>query len=434
MPDTKTTVTQAPSQRDRFVRNISEAVGGPLGTHARPGVVAVRFFTVQRVLVVMTVVSALVALMLKQHCRTAGWNSPDEFTTMCFSQVPHDLAPAADPGSAAFAPVVKLIASLTAAIATASGASLREQQLTFFDANAVLMILAWVATVLVVSFSVRKNPWSGAVIAASPLLVFTGLSGWYIWGCLASALSIWLYYRRRLYAGALCSGIAVATNPMLFVIPLALCVLLLGHRRRRQAVFTAGITVAAWIIVNLPLMVLQPGSWARYFGQFFTSAPTEGSVFGAVNAAAQRLGVAGFTPSDAAFASLGITVIGLAVITMLWLRSTRLPSLALLSATMLAWVLLCNSQTTVASYVLLLPLLALVSTGWLSLVLWQIMCVVGYCGTLLQLGMTHGDGVAAHGIDIPFFLLALTLAGASTVGIIAVATARFFRPPAGVPF
>ena len=77
-----------PSRSDSLLRNFTEVVGGPLGRHSAPGQISPAPFTVERVLVILTVIAALLAVLAKDYCRVNGWETPTQFYATCYSDFP----------------------------------------------------------------------------------------------------------------------------------------------------------------------------------------------------------------------------------------------------------------------------------------------------------------------------------------------------------
>ena len=70
--------------------------------------------------------------------------------------------------------------------------------------------------------------------------------------------------RRPVLAGALIGlGVAAKLYPILLLIPLALLGLRTG--RLREVGKTAVAAVVAWLVVNLPVMVMFPRGWSEFF-------------------------------------------------------------------------------------------------------------------------------------------------------------------------
>ena len=87
-PDRKLARLVVPSRSDRLLRNFTELIGGPLGQRSAPGVVSPGFFTVERVLIILTVLAALAAITIKDYCRVNGWETPSQFYATCYSDFP----------------------------------------------------------------------------------------------------------------------------------------------------------------------------------------------------------------------------------------------------------------------------------------------------------------------------------------------------------
>ncbi|HET6268715.1 MAG TPA: hypothetical protein VFE00_01405, partial [Arthrobacter sp.] len=64
-----------PSRSELLLRNFTELIGGPMGHRSAPGIVSPGFFTVERVLVLLTVLAALAGILVKNYCRSNGWDS-----------------------------------------------------------------------------------------------------------------------------------------------------------------------------------------------------------------------------------------------------------------------------------------------------------------------------------------------------------------------
>src|SRR5512141_1925023 len=77
-----------PSRSDRLLRNFTELVGGPMGRRSAPGIVSPGFFTVERVLILLTVLAAVIGIVLKSSCRINGWETPGQFYATCYSDFP----------------------------------------------------------------------------------------------------------------------------------------------------------------------------------------------------------------------------------------------------------------------------------------------------------------------------------------------------------
>ena len=84
--------------------------------------------------------------------------------------------------------------------------------------------------------------------------------------------------RRGVLAGVLI-GLAVATKfyPLLFFGPLLLLCLRAG--RMREFWVTFGSAAAAWLVVNVPVMIAAPSGWARFYQLSETRSADWGSIW-----------------------------------------------------------------------------------------------------------------------------------------------------------
>src|SRR5262249_13711010 len=127
------------------------------------------------------------------------------------------------------------------------------------------LALAWLATVWATTGMSGRRIWDGALVAASPLVIFqifTNFDGL----ATAFAMSGLLAWARRrpVLAGVLIGlGAAAKLYPLLFLGPL----FVLGIRTGRLGgvARTAVGAIATWFLVNLPVLLLFPRGWSEFF-------------------------------------------------------------------------------------------------------------------------------------------------------------------------
>lgn len=135
----------------------------------------------------------------------------------------------------------------------------------FFNIAAFGLALAWLATVWATAMLAGRRVWDAALVAASPILIFQIFTNF---DALATALAIGgllAWSRRRPTLAGILIGLGVAAKlwPALFLLPLFLLGLRTG--RLADAVRTAAVTVATWVAVNLPVMLLYPRGWSEFY-------------------------------------------------------------------------------------------------------------------------------------------------------------------------
>ncbi|HAG60225.1 MAG TPA: hypothetical protein DCL83_13370, partial [Arthrobacter bacterium] len=146
-----------PSRSDLLLKNFTELIGGPMGARSAPGLVSPGVFSVERVLIILTVLAALAGIAIKGYCRTNGWETPSQFYSTCYSDFPDFFRnrglgdgtfPLLSPGSLFEDPVLMgLIAGATAWLVPGVGVT-DTRILGYFDVNATLVAAVWIVTVL----------------------------------------------------------------------------------------------------------------------------------------------------------------------------------------------------------------------------------------------------------------------------------------------
>ncbi|WP_285727992.1 hypothetical protein [Psychromicrobium xiongbiense] len=429
-----------PTRSDPTLSRMTEGIGGPLGRHAEPGVVPPRFFTVERVLVLLVGLSAVLAVLFKDHCRQVGWLTPDQFSTTCASDIV-----AAGPGTdTPLAPLTSLLAALTGWLSGAQPAD-AAGTLRFFDLNAGLIVVAWLLGVLALARSNRLRPWDAAVFAASPLLLFSAYASWDLWVAALIGIGLFLFSRRTFFDAGLVLGVAGAMHPVAALTVTAAVVLAVRRARESRASYGLGAGrleagpalavgpllvggVLSWLAITVASFVLFPTRWLAYWVVPWTDPPAEGSLYGAVNALVAKLGVEAFSGSDALVVSAALLIIGLVGLLLIAARTPLPPRLAALAFVLTAWALLVDKHAGPQQAVWLLPLLALARPRWKTVLCWQALALAYYLAYLLHLGVIRGDNNTQHGIDGPYYALVVLSFDLGTLVLIVLVCREMFQP------
>src|SRR5436190_7749227 len=136
----------------------------------------------------------------------------------------------------------------------------------FFDVTVVLLALFAVAGTLATAYLAgRSRRWTALLVALAPGLILASFINWDLiaMGLVAMGMAAWAA-RRQVLAGVLL-GLAVATKfyPLVFFGPLLLLCLRAG--RLRAFTVTAVSAAVAWLAVNLPVALIAPAGWARFY-------------------------------------------------------------------------------------------------------------------------------------------------------------------------
>ncbi|MET0899620.1 MAG: glycosyltransferase family 87 protein [Mycobacterium sp.] len=313
-PDTRSAEQRdLPSRNDPMVSAMADMVGGPVGRHAVIG--RQRFLTPLRVLFVIALVFMALGWTTKSAClqtvgtgtadqRVANWENQRAYYELCYSDtVPLYTAELLSQGKFPYKsswletddtgqprqtydgvtavrymeyPVItgvyqyvsmalaKTYSALTKAVTwpVLSGVA---EVVMFFNIAALGLALGWLVTVWATAMLAGRRIWDAALVAGSPLLIFQIFTNF---DALATAFAMgamlaWAR-KRPVLAGVLIGlGVAAKLYPVLLLLPILLLALRSG--RLVEAGKTVASALAAWLVVNLPIMVLFPQGWAEFF-------------------------------------------------------------------------------------------------------------------------------------------------------------------------
>lgn len=405
-----------PSRSDPFLRNFTELIGGPLGQRSAPGIVAPGFFTVERVLILLTVLASVIGILLKSYCRTNGWESPGQFYATCYSDFP-ELFKNRGLGDGAFPfitqgaffeyPVLMgFIAGATALLVPGEGVS-AGRILAYFDINAALIAAVWIVTVLATARMARRRTWDAAMVAVAPGIILAGTINWDMWAVGLLALGMYCFSRNKLVLAGIFIGLGTATKLYPVLILGAVLLLALRTGRIRAILVTAGAAAAAWLAVNLPVAAMNPEGW-KYFYQFTEDRPAGySSPWFAYNLVAGRLGWLPLQPEAVNTLAMNLFVLACVLIGILALAAPRRPRLAQLVFLIVAAFILTNKVYSPQFVIWLIPLLALARPRWRDFLVWQTFEALHWAAVWMYLGQVTSGGVAQHNIDMPYYVLAV---------------------------
>ncbi len=422
-----------PSRSDPLLRPLVEATGGPLGRHSDPGRIAPRWFTVERVLIILTVCAAVLAVVVKNPCRVTGWSSPDYFYRACYSDwaelyrsrdFSEGVLPFITPGALFEYPVLLgLLASATAFLVDvlAGDAGADRKVLLYFDVNSVLIAMVWLLTVLATLRLAGRRPWDAAIVAIAPVIIVSGTINWDLWAVLLATAGMLAFARRRpVLAGILWGlGTAVKLYPVLLLG--AVLVLALRTGRYRPLVLAVAGTAGAWLVVNVPFMLRDSEAWTY----FLTFSETRDAGFSSgwfvYNALARRAGAATLSSATINTAAAVLFTLSCLAVAVLALRARRRPRFAQLALLIVGAFILCNKVYSPQYALWLIPLLALAVPRWNVVLGWQVVEVLHWWAVWLYLGGQTSGGAPEHNLGLGTYswaVLAHILATAWVMGIV----------------
>jgi len=417
-----------PTVDDPVVGALSEPIGGPVGSRARPREVGGRssWWTPVRVLLGLTALSFALGLVAQGSCVADQWRGDGQFARVCGSEIADaytgtGLVESAWPWSSdedtlsrhAVLEEPALVGLWTYAAARAtqlvSGGpaleerygvaaatlprdpDIRRERTIFVAANAVGLAVLALLTTLALSRVHRRRPWDAAGFAVAPLLVVTGLTAWDLIAVSAVGLALLAWSRRRaVVAGALVgAGAAAAVWPVLLLGAVALSAA--RTRRLVEVPRTVAAAAVAWACLNLPALVSGPDQWQRFWAVAADRGPDSGTLWTVLDGS---IGISHDAVLATSWALVGVWVAGVATLCLLAPSPPRVSQAALL---LVAGFVLLRPAFEPHQALWLLPLAALARPRWRDLLIWQ-SCAVGFAamhswwrGGLLDPG---GDGPA----------------------------------------
>lgn len=398
-----------PSRNDRLLRRFTEVLGGPLGRYTAPGVVSPGFFTIPRVLILLTTAAALLALLAKTPCRLNGWS--DQFYQACYSDWPAlfgarglgaGIYPFISPGSEFEYPV--LLGLLAGFVAWLVPAGADSRGLVYFDLNAVFATAAWIVTVIATMRMANRRPWDAAMVAVAPAMILSIFINWDIWAVMLAALAMLAFARNKpLLAGVLLGlGTALKLYPVLILG--AVLVLALRTLKLRAAAVTFAATALTWLVVNVPFMLRDFQGWKYFYDFSRDRGAGNSSVWQAWNITFPEHAV------DAAFISFWayfLFALACAGIAVLALAAPQRPRIAQLVFLIVAAFILTNKVYSPQFVLWLVPLLALARPRWRDFLIWQFFEVMHFWAIWLYLAFLIGGGAPENNLDPGWFVLSV---------------------------
>ncbi|MFI6344860.1 glycosyltransferase family 87 protein [Streptomyces sp. NPDC050560] len=392
MPSAEMTPTGArepdpvrPTAEDAVAAAGSELIGGPLGRWALTGT---SWWTPVRVVTLVMLGMFALGMIQKLPCYDGAWffGASSQYTHACYSDVPHlfqgrgfadGLVPYFDriPGDMDYLeyPVLTGVFMEVAAWLTPGGGTLQHQEQVYWMVNAGMLMICAAVIAVCVTRTHRGRPWDGLLVALAPAFALTATINWDLFAVALTAAAMLMWSRRRHLAFGILLGLATAAKlyPALLLGPLLLLCWRAGAWRA-YATALAG-AVGAWLVVNLPVILLAPEGWAK----FYTFSQERGVDFGSFwLIIAQRANPSLATGTVNTLATL-LMLLSCVILAALTLTAPRRPRFAQLAFLVVAAFILTNKVYSPQYVLWLVPLAALARPRWRDFLIWQV-CEAGY--------------------------------------------------------
>jgi uncharacterized membrane protein len=412
------TATVRPTEQDEVAAAGSELIGGPVGRRAVTGR---GWWSPVRVIALVMIGMFALGMVQKLPCYNGGWfyGQTSQYVHACYSDIPHlyngrgfaagltpyvDRIPADISGGMEYLeyPVLTGLFMKAAAWMTPVGPDLVEREQIYWLVNAGMLMVCAAVIAVCVALTHRRRPWDALLVALAPAFALNATINWDLLAVSLTAAGVLLWSRGRPLGAGVLLGLATAAKlyPLLLLGPL----LVLCWRAGRLRAFGAALggAVLAWAGVNLPVMVMAPQGWSKFY-TFSQERPLDFGSFWLI--LSQRTGLALETEMVNTYAVL-LMLAGCAGIATLTLYAPRRPRFAQLAFLVLALFVL-TTKVYSPQYVLwLIPLAALARPRWRDFLIWQAGEVLYFVGIWMYLAWT-GSGDAHQGLPTEGYQLAI---------------------------
>ncbi|MEV5957644.1 glycosyltransferase 87 family protein [Streptomyces sp. NPDC051987] len=409
-----------PTREDEVAAAGSELIGGPIGRRALLGT---SWWTPLRVVVIVAVGMFALGMVQKLPCYDSGWffGASSQYTHACYSDIPHlyqgrgfadGLVPYFDklPGDMDYLeyPVLTGVFMEVAAWLTPGSGSIMLQEQVYWFVNAGMLMLCAAAIAVCVVRTHRRRPWDGLLVALAPAFALTATINWDLLAVALTAAAMLMWSRSRPLAFGVLLGLATAAKlyPVFLLGPLFLLCWRAG--KWREFLVATGGAVAAWLVVNLPVMIFAFDGWSK----FYTFSQERGVDFGSFWLIwAQNT----TNPPSIGFVNTAATVLvllcflGIAALT---LTAPRRPRFAQLAFLVVAAFILTNKVYSPQYVLWLVPLAVLARPKWRDFLIWQACEVAYFLGIWMYLAYTtSGDAHKGLPTDGYHWAIAVHLLG-----------------------
>ncbi|WP_051005101.1 glycosyltransferase family 87 protein [Blastococcus saxobsidens] len=442
--------TRPPERRDRVIpswddpvaRQASEAVGGPWGRFAVTG--RALFWTPLRVCLLLTTLAAAVAWLKQAPCSDGNWAGFVQYTHLCYSDgVPLFALYGLDEGAVpyldsaveypvltgGFMAVAAALSGLYDRAAAASGLLPAVPAVQSYYAVTCLLLTACAFLVVRSTLALAgRRPWDAAMIGLSPLVVVHAFTNWDLFAVALAGLGLWAWARSRPVLAGLLLGLGAAAKLYPVFLLLTLFLLCLRAGRLRTWVRTAAAAMAAWSAVNVPVALVAPEGWSRFFTLNRTRPVDPDSLWNiALHLSGNRLLDGPLAEGEAPTVLNAVVAVallaGVAAVARLVRVAPVRPRVAQVAFLLVAVFLLTNKVWSPQYSLWLLPLAILARPRWRSLLAWQATEALLWVPRMLWYLGTENNGVA-----VEWFFVAVTVRDVAVVVLMALVVRDVLDP------
>jgi len=458
-----------PTLDDPVAAAASEAIGGPMGEHARPP----RRWWTPSLLVLLAACAFAVGMLQKAPCYEDTWlDGSERYTAMCYSDLPYLYVGRGfaeltwpyddDPDVRAryedvmeYPVGISYFAWATAHVAVEAselvdewrarldGApapppvdvrdrasvpvdrlyddpQVRQEIRAFVVVSALFFGLVVMLSTWLLARTHRDRPWDAALFALSPALILTGLVNWDVLAAGLVAAALWAWSRDRPVLTGVLVGLGTATKLYPLFLLGGLLVICLRRRRYADLARAAVAAALAWLVANAPAYLTGRDEWQV----FWTFNSDRGADLGSIWLVISQAG-ASVDPGLINNVSLAFFAGWCAMVLALGLLAPEDPRLAQLGFLVVAGFLLVNKVYSPQYVLWLLPLAVLARPRWRDQLVWQAGEILYFASVWWYL---NGDLAPGGGDDPGLYWLAIVVRIACQLWLVGVVGRDVLQP------
>ncbi|MFF3820518.1 glycosyltransferase family 87 protein [Streptomyces bluensis] len=424
-----------PTKEDGVAASGSELIGGPIGRRALLGT---SWWTPVRVVALVAIGMFALGMVQKLPCYDGAWffGVSSQYTHACYSDIPHlyqgrgfadGLVPYFDklPGDMQYLeyPVLTGVFMEVASWLTPGSGSIQDQEQWYWMVNAGMLMVCTAVIAVCTVRTQRRRPWDGLLVALAPAFALTATINWDLLAVALLAAALLMWSRRRPLAFGVLVGLATAAKfyPFLVLGPLFVLCWRAGKWREFGTALLGA--VGAWLVVNLPVMLLAPEGWAKFYSFSRERGVDFGSIFLVLS---QRFDIQ-ITAEAANTSAMIMMVLACGGIAALAFTAPRRPRLAQLAFLIVAAFILTNKVYSPQYVLWLIPLAVLARPRWRDFLIWQACEVAYFLGIWMYLAYTT-SGDAHKGLPTEGYQLAIAVHLLGTLYLCAVVVRDVYLP------
>jgi uncharacterized membrane protein len=372
-----------PADEDPVAAAGSELIGGAPGRRALLGV---SWWTAARVLAVCTIVVFALGMVQKIPCYDSGWfyGATAQYDHACYSDIPHlftlrgfsignipylDRIPgSSDPNMQYLEyPVLTGMFMWVATWLTPTGGGDVYREQIFWLVNSGMLMVCAVVAVIAVMRTHRRRPWDALLFALAPVLALDSTINWDLFAVALTAVGMACWSRKRIVLAGVFIGLATAAKlyPVFLLGPLLVLCLRSGRMRDFGRAFAGALV--AWLVVDVPFMVLNFQGWVT----FYTFSESRGIDYGSFWLILEQNGLINLSVGQVN--TLITLLLALCCLGIAWLAfsAPRRPRFAQLAFLVIAAFVLTNKVYSPQYVLWLTPLAVLARPRWRDFLVWQ---------------------------------------------------------------